>query len=143
LWGEAATAGFAGTRARGGGFIVQPRGLGVRARGAAQAEAVPQPGSSLRMSPSGGTCLSARERRERRGGGWTGPAGPRGSEEKKRKAGWAGPCGRKEREGAGQAGLGCVGKRKEEEEDGLGQEEKEREREKEMHSNTFEFEFEI
>jgi hypothetical protein len=108
---------------RGGLDVWDPGCRAGRGHAAAGLGCESEPGSSLWTSPIGGPRLTARERRERRGG----PLGHAGRE-KKRKVGWAGPCRRKGREGAGQAGLGRVGKRKREREDGTGQEEKKRER---------------
>jgi hypothetical protein len=76
------------------------------------------------MTPTGGPCLSVRERRERREAhGWASGCG------RKYGAGWDGPRGGKGRKGERPAGLGCAEeKEKEEKEDGLGQEEKKSER---------------
>jgi hypothetical protein len=81
-----ATAVYAEPRARGGGFIGQPRvpwhaGLGQRAAGEAETRASiglgfkPKSGSRWKMRPIGGPRLSAREngrREEGRAGGLTG-----------------------------------------------------------------------
>jgi hypothetical protein len=92
-------AGLTDPRERGGGFIGQLRGLGVRARGSARrgSRAVAglgcesELGSCWRsgMTPIDGSCLSAREREEGRAGPPVGlgregarPAEPRGGGKK-------------------------------------------------------------
>jgi hypothetical protein len=104
LRGEAAVVRLAGPRACGGGFIGLPRGprragLGhcVReGRAAARLAVEPKSGSRSGMTPTGGACLAAREKRGVRGhrvGYWAGeggrkqvgPARARGKRRKNRK----------------------------------------------------------
>jgi hypothetical protein len=113
---ETAAAGCAEPRAQGGSFIGPPRALacGPRAargwrlyRATAGLGLEPDSGSRSRTTPTGGSRLSASERRG--GGSWR-ARGPLGSGERNRSRCWAGPRGGGGRKKKSLAGLGRTGR---------------------------------
>jgi hypothetical protein len=110
---EAAAAGCAEPRARDGGFIGRPWGLGMRAQSSARrrrpCRAVaglgvePESGSRSGTTPTGGPRLSVREKERREKGHAGGLTGP--EDRRVQAAAGLGRAGRKEKK-EGQLGLG-------------------------------------